>query len=106
MPTAQVTDVVLDRETALQVEYDDGVIACFPVGELREACPCAECRGRRESGRPVVSVVSAAPAPPIVAVQAELHGNWGIAIEWSDGHDTGIYSWEHLRERWDARAGR
>ena len=31
---------------------------------------------------------------------AELVGAWGLSIRWSDGHSTGIYSWELLRDAW------
>ena len=35
---------------------------------------------------------------PLVAESAELVGNYAIKIKFSDGHDTGIYSWAYLRE--------
>jgi DUF971 family protein len=94
--SSQVVDIVLERAEALRITYDDGVLAEFPIRALRDACPCADCRGRRDDGRPVTSAID------VRAVDAELHGNWGIAIRWSDGHDTGIYSWELLRRWWDA----
>jgi DUF971 family protein len=96
-PSCQVVDIELDRAEALRVTYDDGVRAEFPISAVREACPCAGCRGRRDQGQRVTS------ATDVQAVDAELHGNWGISIRWNDGHDTGIYSWELLRRWWDAR---
>lgn len=94
---AQVVDVELERRRELRVRYDDGVVAVFPVVELRHVCPCAECRGRREQGRDPFA------GDEIWVVDAELHGNWGLALRWSDGHDTGIYAWDHLRAWWDDR---
>jgi DUF971 family protein len=35
---------------------------------------------------------------PLTALGAELVGNYAIRIRFSDGHDTGIYSWSYLRE--------
>ncbi|MEO6569937.1 MAG: DUF971 domain-containing protein [Ilumatobacteraceae bacterium] len=96
MPGPQVVDIELEREVELRVTYDDGVLAVFPVASLRSSCPCAGCRGKREQG------VDPAPTPNITAVDAELHGSWGMTIRWSDGHDTGIYAWEHLRRWWDS----
>ena len=96
VPGPQVTDVELDRERELRVTFDDGVVAVFPLDELREACPCAGCIGRRDRGLPATIA-----AGPVTAAGAELHGSWGIAIRWSDGHDTGIHGWEQLRDRWD-----
>lgn len=96
MAVNQVIDVELERDRELRVTYDDDVVATFPVLDLRQGCPCATCRGRREQG------VDACAGTSITAVDAEMHGNWGIAIRWSDGHDTGIFAWEHLRVWWDA----
>ena len=35
---------------------------------------------------------------PLTALDAELVGNYAIRIRFSDGHDTGIFSWQYLRE--------
>ena len=37
-------------------------------------------------------------ASEIVATDAELVGNYGLKIVFSDGHSTGIYSWDYLYE--------
>jgi DUF971 family protein len=95
----QVVDVEVDRDEAVTITYDDGVVARFPVAALRRACPCAGCRGAREAGR------EPGPGDGVTVVDAELRGNFGLAIRWSDGHDTGIYGFEHLRAWWDAHAG-
>ena len=97
MPDVQVIDVELERDRELRIVYDDGVTCTFPLLELRRACPCATCRSHRDADRPAYAGSS------IGAVGAEMHGNWGIAIEWTDGHSTGIYPWTHLRAWWDSR---
>lgn len=91
----QVTDVELERELELRVTYDDDVTAVFALMPLRQACPCATCRTRRDQNAPAYAGSS------ITAVGAEMHGNWGISIQWSDGHETGIYPWDLLRRWWD-----
>lgn len=95
-----VADVTVERTTAVTVTYADGVVARFPVDELRAACPCATCRGWRERG----DVAWPRPGLPdtIAIVDAELTGAWGLSVRWSDGHDTGIYAWSHLRDWWDS----
>ena len=98
MTSSQVVDVELDRETELRITYGDGVTATFPLLSLRRSCPCAGCRGRRQQSLEVYA------GETIAANDAELHGNWGITIRWSDGHDTGIYAWEHLRRWWDSHS--
>jgi DUF971 family protein len=94
----QVVDVEVDRTTAMRVTYEDGVDATFPVLALRRACPCAGCRGQRDQGR------EAFTGTAVTILEAELHGNWGISIRWSDGHNTGIYAWSYLRSWWDVDA--
>jgi DUF971 family protein len=94
IPAAPAPSAVeLDRTRALTLRWPDGSVATFPLGELRAACPCAECRGLREQGRPV----GPPPGTAIEARGAELVGGWGLTITWSDGHSTGIYSWGVLR---------
>ena len=72
----------------------------FPVEALRSACPCAACRGQRERGE----VAWPRPgAPSAISIRhAELNGAWGLSVDWSDGHSTGIYAWSTLRRWWDA----
>ncbi len=94
---AQVIDVEVDRiAEEVRVTFDDEVTATFELLELRKACPCAGCRGHREQGR------EAYLGDTISILDAQLHGNWGISLRWSDGHDTGIYAWTYLRSWWEA----
>jgi DUF971 family protein len=91
----QVIDVEVDRAREVRVTFGDEVTATFPVLELRKACPCAGCRGHRDAGR------EAYHGTEITITEAELHGNWGISLVWSDGHSTGIYAWTYLRSMSD-----
>ena len=99
-----VSDVTIRRDDDVTITYDDGAVATFGVGELRAACPCATCRGRRERGETVwpPSGGPASGTPAISIRDASFSGAWGISISWSDGHDTGIYPWSALRRWWDA----
>lgn len=94
-----VVDIEIRRDDAMVLTFADDEIATFPVATLRGACPCATCRGMRERGN------DAWPQPgrpaTISIVDAQLTGAWGISIEWSDGHSTGIYAWSVLRRWWD-----
>ena len=85
------TSIELERSVRLRVGFEDGAEVVIPIDILRSSCPCADCRGTRERGdRP-------GRHDPI-ALDAELHGSYGLSITWDDGHRTGIYSWELLRQ--------
>jgi DUF971 family protein len=99
-PRHTPSDIDIVRADAVTITFDDGEVCRFPVTALRTACPCATCRGWRERGQ------EAWPRPgqsdEIEIVNAELSGAWGLSIDWSDGHSTGIYAWATLRRWWDA----
>jgi DUF971 family protein len=97
--SVQPIDIDIARDRSVTITFDDGAVAEFPVAALRAACPCASCRGWRERGE------QAWPRPgeatTISIVDAQLSGAWGLSIDWSDGHSTGIYAWAVLRRWWD-----
>lgn len=88
------TGIDIDRERSLTLTWPDDRKDQFSLEELRVNCPCAECRGLRETNRAVW------PKPnspqPLAIVDAELVGAWGISLHWNDNHATGIYPWELL----------
>lgn len=85
------TSIELERSVRLRVGFEDGAEVVIPIAILRSSCPCADCRGARERGeRP--------GRPEPIAVDAQLHGSYGLSIIWDDAHRTGIYSWELLRQ--------
>lgn len=83
----------------LAVAWGDGHESYFPFDELRRACPCATCRGRRASEATAGPLrVLAAPAAGEVTIHALVPvGAYAVQVVWSDGHDTGIYAFEWLR---------
>jgi len=88
--------IEVDRAAGVTLTWHDGTTSSFGLEELRVNCPCAECRGLRERDLPVW------PKPtspqPVRLENAELIGAWGVTFQWNDGHTTGIFSWELLRQ--------
>jgi ATP-binding protein involved in chromosome partitioning len=83
------------QDDGLLIEWDQaGHQAFYPARELRLACPCAACV-EEMTGRPLLdpATVRADVRPSSVA----LVGGYGLRIQWSDGHATGIYTFERLR---------
>jgi DUF971 family protein len=85
----------------LFIEWSDGQKREIAVADLRSACPCATCREKRSqppappTGLPILSMAEARP----LAIQSmKPVGNYAYAIAFSDGHDTGIFTLEFLRQ--------
>ncbi len=89
----------LQRDRGLTVEWADGAKSFYPVEYLRRMSPSADARAvREELARNPLAVVPAGGGEPLAAVDAELVGNYAVRIRFSDGHDTGLFSWTYLRE--------
>jgi len=82
------------RDDGLLIEWDNaGHQAFYPARDLRLACPCAACV-EEASGRPLLD--PATVAPDIRPLSVALVGAYGLRAQWSDGHGTGIYTFERL----------
>ena len=82
----------------LVIVWDDGREDYFPLEKLRRACPCAMCKGEKD----ILGNVYKGPDRPLTprAFQAVTHrrvGGYALQIDWADGHNDGIYSFETLR---------
>ena len=85
-------------ESRVTIDWSDGHKSVHANGRLRESCPCALCAGEPLAigvGR-VIPLVVAAP-PGVFAVRYQMVGRYAISFAWSDGHTTGIYSFDYLR---------
>jgi DUF971 family protein len=63
--------------------------------------PSADAREqRREQESNPLHVLGNEPTDytTVIALGAELVGNYALRIRFSDGHHTGIYSWEYLKQ--------
>ena len=82
------------RDDGILIEWDaSGHQGFYPARSMRLACPCAGCV-EEMSGRPLLDP---AHVPPDVHPMAiELVGTYGLRVRWSDGHGTGIYTFERL----------
>ena len=96
MARHDVLNIEVDRASHVEIEFEDGVIARFELAPLRLACP-----SRRQKGEPVSQSVM--EGGPISITDAELAGAWGLSLDWSDGHSTGIYAWTVMRQWMDER---
>jgi ATP-binding protein involved in chromosome partitioning len=79
----------------LSILWADGRESVFDVRALRLACACARCIDEW-SGRAMLDPASV-PAD-VRPLQIRSVGRYAIQIDWSDGHDSGIYPFRRLRE--------
>jgi len=87
---------------SLLIEWSDGRTQQSSLRELRDLCPCANCREKRkpDGSQPaaLLPVLTPAETQPLGLVSMKPIGNYAYSIVFSDGHDTGIYTFEYLRE--------
>ena len=81
--------------SAIRVKWGDGHEGVYPNSYLRLQCRCANCV--QEWTGEVIVKPETIPAD-IVPVLISPVGQYAIQINWSDGHSTGIYSFDLLRE--------
>jgi len=88
------TEINLHQQTRVfDIAFDDGRSFSMPVEYLRVHSPSAEVRGHGP-GQEVLQV-----GKRDVNINAiEPVGMYAVKLVFSDGHDTGIYSWEYLHE--------
>jgi DUF971 family protein len=81
----------------LAIHWSDGVESFVKLEMLRRACPCAACGGEPDvlghMTRPHVSYTDQS----FELVGFELVGGYALQPRWTDGHNTGIYSFTYLR---------
>ena len=80
-------------EREIVVTWDANHGASYPARDLRLACPCAQCV-EEMTGRPLLDPHSV--PDDVRALAIGLVGSYAIRIDWSDGHGTGIYTYELL----------
>ena len=86
---------VRKSERILEVEWSGPNIAQIPFKLLRTACPCAVCVDEFTGQR----ILDPATIPDdIVPSNLGFTGNYALKITWSDGHSTGLYTWDLLAE--------
>ena len=94
------TDLKL-TETDLVVTWSDDSVQSIQIRELRDRCPCATCGEKRSGDKPESSnplaVITTSEAAPTTITGMQPVGSYGYSIEFSDGHSTGIFTFDFLR---------
>jgi DUF971 family protein len=91
--------------SGVDITWSDGHASHYDFTMLREQCPCAMCndeRMKRAEHPPMPATLMSSSAlpmfkPRIAAKAAHAVGNYALRIDFNDGHETGIYSFDFLR---------
>ena len=78
----------------LAITWQDGHESVYPVRELRLACGCAVCVDEWTGEERLDPASVPADVRPL---KLESVGRYALQIQWSDGHETGIYPFRRLR---------
>jgi DUF971 family protein len=96
----------LERDDAgrLLITWSDGQRRRYTTRALRDACPCATCREKRSQPADPLALPTLSPAlaQPLTIAGMQPMGNYAYAIAFSDGHDTGIFAFDFLRQLGEA----
>jgi len=99
--STQPVKLELADPNRLRITWSDGQVRDYALRELRDKCPCATCRELRNAPPPsplTLPVITNAQIQPLRIAAMKPVGNYAYSIDFSDGHDTGIYTLESLRE--------
>ncbi|MEO5961399.1 MAG: DUF971 domain-containing protein [Opitutaceae bacterium] len=86
---------IIGREIAIR--WDDGRESYFPFEELRAASPSASNKGEQDIFGTRYGGDGAKKFPGVEVTGWERVGNYALRFEFSDGHRTGLYSFDYLR---------
>jgi DUF971 family protein len=89
---------IVDKDK-IQITWDDNSLTIIHLKYLRDECPCAGCKGEtillKTYRPPKLTVIT----PEMYIIKnIEVVGEYAMQITWKDGHNTGIYSWDYVKE--------
>ena len=97
--TTDPEHIAISKSKGIHIDWKDGHHSQYGLTYLRDKCPCATCTGAQ--GTPPRQAEAASPfpmyKPTLRMLGVEQVGNYAIRIDWNDGHNTGIYSYEYFR---------
>jgi len=82
----------------IAIVWDDGVESYFEFERLRAASPSAETQGERDILGVQYGGDGPRKFPGVMVLGWEQVGNYALRFDFSDGHRTGLYSFEYLRK--------
>jgi len=94
-PAIEPREIKQEGDAGLRITWADDTVCAYTAAELRRHCPCAQCVNEW-TGERVLKAESI--SDELTIADLNLVGRYAINFRWSDGHETGIYSFRYLRE--------
>lgn len=83
----------------LALKWDDGAETFITLEKLRRGCPCAGCKGEMDVMGNLYKGPEQKLRPESFRLRGLSHvGGYALQPQWADGHNTGLYSFDYLRE--------
>jgi DUF971 family protein len=99
-PSVEPREIMQDGDAGLRITWADGRECLYEAPSLRRACPCAQCVNEW-TGQRVLKPEAVSDELSISDIS--IVGRYALNFRWSDGHETGIYSFRYLRELCEER---
>lgn len=99
--SAYPTSISRVENSRLLIEWSDGQRRRYAPRTLRDGCPCATCREKRTEKHTdplALPILTTAELQPLTIAGMTPVGNYAYLIGFSDGHDTGIYTFDLLEQ--------
>ena len=84
--------------TSLKIQWKDSHHSEVAYRLLRQKCPCARCDATRSGKDPFHILPADDFFENLQLVDIQLVGRYAVRLVWNDGHRTGIYTFQFLRE--------
>ncbi len=89
----------------LAIKWDDGAESFVKLERLRRYCPCAGCKGERDiMGNLYQGPEKALSHKSFQLARISQVGGYAVQPVWADGHSTGLFSFDYLRQVAEAPA--
>lgn len=89
------TQIVEESDREISIKWSDDSDTHFSAAQLRRSCPCAGCVNEWTGAK----MLDPARIPDDLTItHTSIVGRYALNFHFSDGHDTGIFSFKYLRE--------
>jgi DUF971 family protein len=91
--------IKVSEKTILYIKWDNDSTSNITLKYLREECPCASCKGETVLLKTYIPAKAGKLPPESYIVKSiQQVGGYAIQITWGDAHNTGIYTWDYLKQ--------